>query len=135
MRRCRRQCYAALPGVCRIMPSGPRFKHPDFFWTHNVAKSAKAAGTAGHLLTLTVLVPARSLLDLDALIVAKRSLGPILFIALHVEGKRGKRVALLIGVAALVAAGGVALKRRGHDFTYPGTAGVLFRRALGGLSR
>lgn len=59
---------------------------------------------------------------------AKRSLGPILFIALQVEGERGRQVALVIGVALLIAAGAVVIRRRGRDTLYPVTSMLPWRR-------
>ncbi|CAM9705603.1 unnamed protein product [Scytosiphon promiscuus] len=77
----------------------------------------------------------KSLLDLDALIVAKRSLGPILFIALQVEGKRGGRVALVIGAALLLTPAAVVITRRGRGTLWPETAVVPLRQAQARLSR
>lgn len=71
----------------------------------------------------------RSLLDSDAVVVAKKSFGPIVFIALQVEGARSKRVVLkwavvVIPVGAIAyrlrracAAGGGMAYQCGHKIT------------------
>lgn len=72
------------------------------------------------------------MLDFDALVVAKRSLGPIIFISLQVEGERGKRMAL-IGSGVLLAAGLAAYKLR--QWAASNTGGERSRKAPKGLAR
>ena len=76
------------------------------------------------------------MLDFDALVVAKRSLGPIIFISLQVEGERGKRMAL-IGSGVLVATGLAAykLRRWAASNAASGTGGVRHRKGPKGLAR
>eukprot|EP00903_Cladosiphon_okamuranus_P013725 g12778.t1 len=76
-----------------------------------------------------------SLLDYDALVVAKRSLGPIIFISLQVEGERAKRMAL-IGSGVLVATGLAAFKVRQWAASRAASSngGGRQRRALKGLT-
>ena len=78
-----------------------------------------------------------SLLDYDALVVAKRSLGPIIFISLQVEGERGKRMGL-IGLGVLVATGLAAHKLRqwvASNAASSNGGGARPRRAPKGLAR
>eukprot|EP00752_Nemacystus_decipiens_P018448 g16538.t2 len=76
-----------------------------------------------------------SLLDFDALVVAKRSLGPIIFIALQVEGERGTRMALM-GSGALIASGLAAyrLRRLAASCAASRTGSVRHRRVPKGLA-
>ncbi|CAM9976431.1 unnamed protein product, partial [Ectocarpus fasciculatus] len=70
-----------------------------------------------------------SLLDPDIIKVVKKSLGPIIFIALQIEGKRGKRMALF--GTGFLAAGGLVVYRIRHGFTpRPGGGSSLCMRRL-----
>ncbi|CAM9746443.1 unnamed protein product [Ectocarpus sp. 6 AP-2014] len=76
-----------------------------------------------------------SLLDPDIIKVVKKSLGPIIFIALQIEGKRGKRMAFF-GTGFLAAGGAVVYKIRHGIPPRPAGGGSLhMRRLRKGLSR
>lgn len=68
------------------------------------------------------------------MVVAKRSLGPIIFISLQVEGERGKRMAL-IGSGVLIAAGLAGFKLRQCAASYAASSAGGARYRPKGLAR